>query len=304
MPAVIDITTTARCARPRDSTSVNEPFLPEVVVTVRRRDERGGPCIEPDPRPPDDGALSRPSPWPPRSPAAPRAAARRRPRATAPATAPAGATVAPSAASVAPTAASTEPFTIRVALGSTGEAVDGIFTELKAAYEAKYPGRTVEIIIQEDDVYETIGLNNLLTSRNAPDVYFEWPGARLATKVDRRLRRRPHRGGRGSAVHQPPRPGCVRGDGHRRQDVHGPLERGRHQRVLVQQGDLQRATAGRRPRPGTSSWRCAPPQGGGDHPDHRRQQGQVAHRQHRLAPGRANASATTPTWRPSAATSR
>ena len=97
---------------------------------------------------------------------------------------PPDATVAPSAASsVAPSPTSSEPFTIRVTMGSTGEAVDGIFTELKAAYEAKYPGRTVEIIIQEDDVYETIGLNNLLTSRNAPDVYFEWPGARLATKV-------------------------------------------------------------------------------------------------------------------------
>ena len=97
---------------------------------------------------------------------------------------PPDATVAPSAASsVAPSPTSSEPFTIRVIMGSTGEAVDGIFTELKAAYEAKYPVRTVEIIIQEDDVYETIGLNNLLTSRNAPDVYFEWPGARLATKV-------------------------------------------------------------------------------------------------------------------------
>ena len=97
---------------------------------------------------------------------------------------PPGSAAAPSAASTAaPSPTSNEPFTIRVTMGSTGEAVDGIFTELKAAYEAKYPGRTVEIIIQEDDVYETIGLNNLLTSRNAPDVYFEWPGARLATKV-------------------------------------------------------------------------------------------------------------------------
>jgi raffinose/stachyose/melibiose transport system substrate-binding protein len=96
---------------------------------------------------------------------------------------PAESTGASAAASAAPTAAAAEPFTIRVAFGSTGEAVDGIFTELKAAYEAKYPGRTVEIVVQEDDVYETIGLNNLLTSRNAPDVYFEWPGARLATKV-------------------------------------------------------------------------------------------------------------------------
>ena len=79
---------------------------------------------------------------------------------------------------------SSGPFTIRVAMGSTGEAVDGVFTKLKAAYEAKYPGRTVEIVIQENDTYETIGLNNLLTSRNAPDVYFERPGTRLATKVD------------------------------------------------------------------------------------------------------------------------
>jgi raffinose/stachyose/melibiose transport system substrate-binding protein len=75
-------------------------------------------------------------------------------------------------------------FTIRVAMGSTGKAVDSIFTTLKTEYEAMYPGRTVEIIIQEDDTYETIGLNNLLTSRDAPDVYFERPGARLATKVD------------------------------------------------------------------------------------------------------------------------
>lgn len=79
---------------------------------------------------------------------------------------------------------STEPFTIRVAMGSTGESVDSVFTKLKVAYEKKYPGRTVEIVIQENDTYETIGLTNLLTSRNAPDVYFERPGTRLATKVE------------------------------------------------------------------------------------------------------------------------
>ena len=77
-----------------------------------------------------------------------------------------------------------EDFTIRVAMGSTGKAVDSVFTTLKEQYEEQYPGRTVEIIIQEDDTYETIGLTNLLTSRNAPDVYFERPGARLQTKVD------------------------------------------------------------------------------------------------------------------------
>ncbi len=78
----------------------------------------------------------------------------------------------------------TDDFTIRVAMGSTGKAVDDVFTTLKQQYEEKYPGRTVEIIIQEDDTYETIGLTNLLTSRNAPDVYFERPGTRMQTKVD------------------------------------------------------------------------------------------------------------------------
>ena len=64
------------------------------------------------------------------------------------AAAPAGSTEAPPTATIAPTATSSEPFTISVAFGSTGDAVDGIFTELKTAYEAKYPGRTVEIIVQ------------------------------------------------------------------------------------------------------------------------------------------------------------
>ncbi len=77
-----------------------------------------------------------------------------------------------------------ENFTIRVAMGSTGKAVDSIFTTLKQEYEDKYPGRTVEIIIQEDDTYETIGITNLLNSRDAPDVYFERPGTRMQTKVD------------------------------------------------------------------------------------------------------------------------
>lgn len=97
---------------------------------------------------------------------------------------PAPGSVAPSDATAATASpASAEPFTIRITMGSTGDAVDGIFTTLKAAYEAKYPGRTVEINIQEDDVYETIGLNNSLTSRNPPDIYFGRPGALLAAKL-------------------------------------------------------------------------------------------------------------------------
>lgn len=73
--------------------------------------------------------------------------------------------------------------TIRIAMGSSGDAVDANFDVLKEQYEEKYPGRTVEIIIQEDDVYQTTGLSTLLTSRDAPDAYFEWSGARMANLV-------------------------------------------------------------------------------------------------------------------------
>ncbi len=34
----------------------------------------------------------------------------------------------------------------------------------------------------DDDQYETIGLQTLLAGRNAPDVYFEWTGSRLAQR--------------------------------------------------------------------------------------------------------------------------
>ncbi len=73
--------------------------------------------------------------------------------------------------------------TIRVAMGSSGDAVDNNFDVLKEQYEDAYPGRTVEIIIQEDDVYQTTGLATLLSSRDAPDAYFEWSGARMAGHV-------------------------------------------------------------------------------------------------------------------------
>lgn len=80
---------------------------------------------------------------------------------------------------------STDPneITIRIALGSSGDAVDSNFEVLKDEYEAKYPGRTVEIIVQEDDVYQTTGLPTLLSSRDAPDAYFEWSGPRMRGHV-------------------------------------------------------------------------------------------------------------------------
>lgn len=75
-------------------------------------------------------------------------------------------------------------FTVRIAMGSTGTAVDSVFTTLKMMYEKKYPGRTLEVIIQDNNTYDSIGLSNLLTSRDAPDIYFGRPGSLLATQVD------------------------------------------------------------------------------------------------------------------------
>jgi len=86
-------------------------------------------------------------------------------------------------AACAPGGADPDAVTIRIAMGSSGDAVDNNFEVLKEQYEDTYPGRTVELIIQEDDVYQTTGLATLLSSREAPDAYFEWSGARMASHV-------------------------------------------------------------------------------------------------------------------------
>ncbi|MDJ0335259.1 extracellular solute-binding protein [Salinibacterium sp. G-O1] len=79
--------------------------------------------------------------------------------------------------------ASSSDVVIRIAMGASGDAVDSNFDTLKTQYETKYPDRTVEIIVQEDDVYQTTGLSTLLSSREAPDAYFEWSGPRMRNHV-------------------------------------------------------------------------------------------------------------------------
>ena len=86
-------------------------------------------------------------------------------------------------AACSPNSSGADDVTIRIAMGSSGDAVDKNFDTLKDEYEDKYPGRKVEIVIQEDDVYQTTGLATLLTSREAPDAFFEWSGARMAGHV-------------------------------------------------------------------------------------------------------------------------
>ena len=185
-----------------------------------------------------------------------------------------------------------------------GKAVDNVFTTLKQQYEEKYPGRTVEIIIQENDTYETIGLNNLLTSRNAPDVYFERPGTRMPTKVD---------DGYGAditdAVSQPAFTGRFDRSAYSGMTIDGKTY------MVPWSGDVtnvfwynKEIFADNSLTPPTTWARVHDPvlhaQGGGHHAAGRRQQGQVARRQHRFAPGRAHRSAMTPTSPRSWATSR
>jgi raffinose/stachyose/melibiose transport system substrate-binding protein len=80
--------------------------------------------------------------------------------------------------------AGSEEFTLRVAMGSPGEAQIAVWEAAGAAFEEANPGITVEFNFQDDDLYQTIGLPNLLDSGEPPDVYFEWAGARLEQRFE------------------------------------------------------------------------------------------------------------------------
>jgi len=79
-------------------------------------------------------------------------------------------------------AALAQDTTLRVAMGSPGEAGIRVWDDIAAQFEATHPGVEVEMNYQDDDLYQTIGLPNLLAGRNAPDIYFEWTGARMAQR--------------------------------------------------------------------------------------------------------------------------
>jgi raffinose/stachyose/melibiose transport system substrate-binding protein len=58
-----------------------------------------------------------------------------------------------------------------------------VWDDIAAQFEASHPGVDVEMNYQDDDLYQTIGLPNLLAGQNAPDIYFEWTGARMAQRA-------------------------------------------------------------------------------------------------------------------------
>ena len=74
--------------------------------------------------------------------------------------------------------------TLRIAFGSNGSDGQKVWDQAAKKFEADNPGWKVEFQVQNDDLYQTVGLQNLLTSNKAPDVYFEWAGARLVNKVE------------------------------------------------------------------------------------------------------------------------
>ena len=72
--------------------------------------------------------------------------------------------------------------TLRVAMGSPGDAGIRVWEDIGAQFEASHPGVDVQFEFQGDDIYQTIGLPTLLSGSNAPDVYFEWTGSRMAQR--------------------------------------------------------------------------------------------------------------------------
>lgn len=76
-----------------------------------------------------------------------------------------------------------KPETLRIAMGSPGEGLIKVWETIGKEFEAQHQGIKVEFNYQDDDTYQTIGLPNLLSGKNAPDLYFEWAGQRLQTRV-------------------------------------------------------------------------------------------------------------------------
>lgn len=72
---------------------------------------------------------------------------------------------------------------LRIAMGSPGAAQIRVWDDVAAQYEEAHPDTTVEINYLDDDLYETIGLQNLLNGSDPPDIYFEWSGSRLEQRV-------------------------------------------------------------------------------------------------------------------------
>ncbi len=75
-----------------------------------------------------------------------------------------------------------EEVTLRIAMSSPGELQIAVWEAAAAAFEERNPNVTVEFNFVADEIYEGIGLQSLLNGNDAPDIYFEWAGARLENR--------------------------------------------------------------------------------------------------------------------------
>ncbi|WP_372630476.1 ABC transporter substrate-binding protein [Cohnella sp.] len=77
-----------------------------------------------------------------------------------------------------------DDITLRIAMVSPGEGVIKVWEQIRDKYEDAHPGIKVELNYQEDAIYQSVGLPNLLSGANAPDIYFEWAGERLRNRIE------------------------------------------------------------------------------------------------------------------------
>lgn len=73
---------------------------------------------------------------------------------------------------------------LRISTIPQGETGDKVWQQAADIFKANNPGWDVQFIIQDDDLYETVGLPNQLTGSNPPDAYYEWAGDRIVQRYN------------------------------------------------------------------------------------------------------------------------
>lgn len=71
---------------------------------------------------------------------------------------------------------------LRISTIPQGETGDKVWAQAAEIFKSKNPGWDVQFVIQDDDLYETVGLPNQLTGSNPPDIYYEWAGDRIVQR--------------------------------------------------------------------------------------------------------------------------
>ena len=71
---------------------------------------------------------------------------------------------------------------LRISTIPQGETGDKVWAQAADIFKKKNPGWDVQFVIQDDDLYETVGLPNQLTGSNPPDIYYEWAGDRIVQR--------------------------------------------------------------------------------------------------------------------------